>query len=92
MTKGITVYTLFLVIAIFLSLSFLFLLVVKYLKPPEGKEKEFCQAKVKSYCMEWYSKGFSLDNRPEGYDFSVCEKFGITEPDVSECKAIVGVS
>jgi hypothetical protein len=87
--KGVTVYTMFLVIAIFISIFFLVLLLVKFIKPPEGVTEELCKAKLKSYCLEWYAKGYLENSRPKGYDFSGCEVYGISEPGVVECKEII---
>lgn len=89
--RGITVYTLFIIIVIALSLSFLSFIMIKLSKKiPEKRGKEFCIAKQKAYCLEWYSKGFNQDERPEGYDFSECKKrYGIEEPTLQTCKEIV---
>jgi len=89
-TKGITVYTLFIIVVIALSLFFFFLLTTKLSKKiPEKKGKEFCMAKQRAYCLEWYSKGYDPRNRPEGYDFSGCLEYGIGEPTLETCKGIV---
>ena len=60
------------------------------MKPPEGASEKLCKAKLEAYCLEWYSKGFIEENRPKGYDFSDCEKYGITEPNEDTCRRVVG--
>jgi len=88
--KGITVYTLFIIVVLAISIFFIFLLLTRFSKKiPKGKEREFCLAKQRAYCLEWYSKGFDVDNKPEGYDFSECSKYGIGEPSKKTCEEII---
>ncbi|HDJ96565.1 MAG TPA: hypothetical protein ENG45_00650 [Candidatus Aenigmarchaeota archaeon] len=87
-TKGVTVYTIFLVVLILSSLFFLILVLIKFMKSPETKG--MCEVKVKSFCLEWYSNGYLPEKKPKGYDFSSCEKYGISEPTKDECERLIG--
>ena len=85
--KGITVYTFFLVAVTFLGLFFLFMVMAKFLASQHPSKKS-CEMMQKSFCLDWYSKGFVPEEKPKGYDFSKCKEYGIEEPIPQLCKRL----
>ena len=84
-------YTLFIILAVLLSLVIMFLIILKFMQPSGKVGEKLCEAKRRMYCASWKAMGYLEENRPKGYDFSGCkEKYGIDEPTAEECKDLLG--
>lgn len=90
---GITTSAIFLLVFISIVTTASLIVFWKWVEISSQQASEnSCKIKQYNFCMEWRSKNYSISNKPNWAEISpkgeACAKFGIYEPDKSECEKI----